>query len=449
MAVNRFQGSFKTRSDILDNITPNNVVQSNVSAPAGEWKPCAWLPVIWRGDASKDSFVISSGKIVSMTSEGRICPARYRWLAENAAKGDVAITYTQLDVDHGTIDVRTGERLTAVPAAAITCFDLAKALVQRGLAVAPAAVNLAADNGDIDAADVQGILQDFVSPPVGVCAYDVYAWAGDAPGELNHVNYQKQHLVQFLTDVQLQVPAHVEHAADGSIDKEEAAENDFVDWVPAANGDGDEFPRPAAPAVKLTAAQLAGLARYAGRVSANDTLSGLALKSAPIASNTARTPISDGETALVRQKSSIAKISKAGDFFVDADVGIIIAHGVGAFTADVSYYRYGSAAASSERYVHLAGFPRPGAHVTYDAQSNFALVDVTAATVASSIVGRCLGAVRQPRGLLGRVRTAFDGASFDKTAQMPGSATAGFTDLITLSDEGTSDLVALINIKVQ
>ena len=201
----------------------------------------------------------------------------------------------------------------------------------------------------------------------------------------------------------------------------------------------------------LTAAQLAALPRYSGRVSANDTLSGLALGHQPIASNTARTPISDGDSLLVRQKSSIAKVSKAGDFFVDADVGIIIAHGVGVFAGadDITYYAYGSGSASSERYVHLSGFPRPGAHVTYDEQSNFILVDVDAATVASTLVGRCLGAVRQPRGLLGRVRTAWDGSSFDKTAQMPGSATAGFTDLITLSSEGVSDLVALINIKVQ
>ena len=77
MAIKRFSGSFKTRTDVMDNITPNNVVQPNVSVPAGEWKPAAWLPIVWTGDASKDSFVISSGKVVGFDLEGRVVPAGY------------------------------------------------------------------------------------------------------------------------------------------------------------------------------------------------------------------------------------------------------------------------------------------------------------------------------------------------------------------------------------
>ena len=60
MAIKRFSGSFRTRDDVFDNITPNNMVQPKVSHPAGEWKPAAWLPVKWKGEASKDYFVISS-----------------------------------------------------------------------------------------------------------------------------------------------------------------------------------------------------------------------------------------------------------------------------------------------------------------------------------------------------------------------------------------------------
>ena len=41
------------------------------------------------------------------------------------------------------------------------------------------------------------------------------------------------------------------------------------------------------------------------------------------------------------------------------------------------------------------------------------------------------------------------GSSFDSTMQMPGTATKGFTDLITLSDEDVSDSVVIINVKVQ
>ena len=65
-----------------------------------------------------------------------------------------------------------------------------------------------------------------------------------------------------------------------------------------------------------------------------------------------------------------------------------------------------------------------------------------------------LGIVSQPKGLLERVRTAWDGSSFDASEQMPGTATAGYTDLITLSPEnvsgtsGVADQVVLINVKM-
>jgi len=137
MAVKRFSGSFKTRTDILDNITPNNVVQPNVSVPAGEWKPSNWLPVIWQGESSQDNFVISGGKILCLTTEGRLCPARYRWLGENSnATTDVAIVYTQLDVDQGTVNVTTGEAVTQVEVNAggtVSMAQFAQGIIDRGL----------------------------------------------------------------------------------------------------------------------------------------------------------------------------------------------------------------------------------------------------------------------------------------------------------------------------
>ena len=75
MAISRFQSSFKVRTDLMDNITPNNVVQREVSTPAGEWKPAAWLPVVWQNEKSKDYFTISSGKVVSFDASGRIVPS--------------------------------------------------------------------------------------------------------------------------------------------------------------------------------------------------------------------------------------------------------------------------------------------------------------------------------------------------------------------------------------
>ena len=56
---------------------------------------------------------------------------------------------------------------------------------------------------------------------------------------------------------------------------------------------------------------------------------------------------------------------------------------------------------------------------------------------------------KEPRGLLERVRTGWKGEEFGKDAQMPGSATNGFSDLITLSDERIADEIVIVNVKIQ
>ena len=481
MAVKRFSGSFKTRTDILDNITPNNVVQPNVSVPAGEWKPAAWLPVQWQGEASKDFFVISSGKIVCMDNTGRIVPARYRWFSDgtNAANDDVILSYTADDVTAATEDITTGSPVTA--AKDVTTLEFCTAVIERGF-INTAIGEGAIDNdvqlldGDTNDADCRTVLKMFVSAPVGVCAYDVYSWAGDAPGELKMVNYQKQHLVQFFTDIQLKVPVHALHAADGldgngsgAAQLQTATVANRLTWAQGQDdGLGFHFPiagmaegNAADGGVYLTSTLLASLTRYDGLVAAGDDVVGIVVPNAPIAANTARTPITGDD--LVRERKSIDRLRQAGDFYVDAEVGIILAfeadgnNPAGALGAEITYYAYDIAqtsralsAADAHRYVHFSKVPRPGTHVTYDQLSNFQPINVAddGSTDPKLIVGRCLGVVKEPTGLLDRVRTAWEGSSFGKDAQMPGSATEGFSDLISLSDEGTSDTIALINVKV-
>ena len=81
-------------------------------------------------------------------------------------------------------------------------------------------------------------------------------------------------------------------------------------------------------------------------------------------------------------------------------------------------------------------------------------LDVAASTLPSEICGRVLAVIAQPKGLLDRVRTAWDGSSFSAADKMPGTATAGYTDLITLSPEnvsgtsGVADQVVYINVKM-
>lgn len=475
MAIKRFSGSWKTRTDILDNITPNNVVQPNVSAPAGEWKPAAWLPIQWQGEASQDYFVISSGKVVGFDQDGRIVPVRFRALGEdgNTTEATVAFAYTTDDVTHGTINIIDGEAVEAADVGNVTVGALSDALMERGYGVGllPADFAGGAEYKDTtdDDADARTVLTHCFSSAVGICAYDVYAWAGDAPGELNSINYQKQHLVQFLTDIQLKVPVHVGHDAIGG-DAEQitvgaTAPAAATLWSGAGAGEGVNFPsasRLGAP-LRLNAATLNGLSRYTDDVAATASIVGLQLdtQGGRLAANTTRTPIeNDGWT---REVNAVSKIRQAGDFFVDADVDMVLmfdADGTGIPAAvDASattYYAFLSTTvagttqtAADHRFIHATGNPKAGDFLTYDLQANLLPVAVTAATDMSTVVGRCLAVVEEPKGLLDRVRTAWEGGSFDRTMQMPGSATSGFSDLITLSEEGTSNRIAICNIKIQ
>jgi hypothetical protein len=459
MTIRRFSGTWKTRDDVMDNITPNNVVQPNVSVPAGEWKPAAWLPIVWTGEASKDSFVISSGKVVAFDGQGRIVPAGWakKWDAL-AAVGDAAITYTSADASAGVIDLSTGE---ACSAGAVSLADLAEGLLARGLVEE---ADVGADffvpntfNATL-AQDCKAVVANFIGAPIGICAYDVYVWAGDSADQLNYLNYQKQHLIQFFTDMQMQVPhAALQVTTTGSLE-----EGTVSDWTAAAGTDGAEFPsaEQAGAELLVSAPQLAGLARYAATVAATDLVCAFALEDLP-ATNTERTPIESSSTLLTRERSSVGKISQAGDWYLDADARLLFVYSADSGATSpagagetVDYYHYDNVESSADRQVCAVGSLRAGDYVTFDQYSNFVKLDVAASTLPSEICGRVLAVIAQPKGLLDRVRTAWDGSSFSAADKMPGTATAGYTDLITLSPEnvagtsGVADQVVYINVKM-
>ena len=167
MAISRFSSRFKTRTDIMDNITPNNVVQANVSVPHGEWKPASWLPVVWQNEKSKDYFVISSGKVVSFDASGRVVPSGLlRRCLDASAITDVIIDYDANDVAARVIDITTGEFVAAPKTVDLEAFI--DAAIDNGWLLAAKSDNLAT---------LKGLAKDFISAPVGICAYDVYAWA--------------------------------------------------------------------------------------------------------------------------------------------------------------------------------------------------------------------------------------------------------------------------------
>ena len=444
MAVSRYSSVLKRRTNILDNITPTPVVQDNTRVPAGEWMPAAWLPIEWSSTVSEDSFVMSSGKVVSLDAEERVCPSGYRLRTTIAS---TFLTYATADVNAGVIDIRTGSTLLTAATGAVAPETVATALLARGL-VEESSLVLGHDYSAATQGDVTAVIEAFISHPVGILVGDTYVWAGDWP-DLTMSNYQKQHLIQFVTGLQMKVPHLAESTAATS-----AALNGLGAWT--AVGDGTQFPDADAAGAELyvTTTQLSGLQRYRGVIAATDTVTGYALQNAPGCKNTDRTPLSDSlGTALVNEKTSIASISSAGDYYWDAEVGMLLLFTAAdvqfAGATTVTYYYYDGGSAAAHRMIHLCDEARPGQHVTYDDDSNFVAVDITpGSTNMGGILGRIYKIIAEPRGLLDRVETAWSASNMTSAEQMPGTATKGYTDLITRSGETVADQIAILNIKI-
>lgn len=441
MAISRFQSAFKVRTDMMDNITPNNTVQMNASVPAGEWKPASWLPVVWQNEASKDYFTISSGKVVALDSTGRVVPAGLLRRLEGA-KDDTFIEYTDEDVKARVIDIETGDFVTA--AKTVENQEAMAAVLSHGWVISD-------KDPTADDASCQEVGALFISAPVGVAAYDVYVWAGDDPANLHFTNYQKQHMIQFFTDIQMRVG----HVCDA------VAEDVF------GNADLD------------SGADLGALHRY----SHLDMSATMAYNwTSKLASHTSRTPVVL-ETAqgdwVGRERSDISLLVKAGDWYLDGDAGRVIffeAGGVaqapvdanGAALTVLTAFDYAGAVSGHEQMMHFVGDCKPGDFVTFDENSNFVARSLDWETLVAGnlqtdleaglaklqreqelTVGRLLELQKEPRGLLERVRTGWKGEEFGADAKMPGSATKGFSDLITLSDEVIADEIAIVNVKIQ
>ena len=478
MTIKRFSSTFKTRNDVMDNITPNNVVQPHIAVPAGEWKPARYLPVQWTGEASKDAFVISSGKVVCLDTTGRVADmtiiAAARALAAAAAGAGNAlawlstgalnatgtgtaanplITYDSTDVQYGVWSIATMEAAAAgsvsIDEAAQGLLDLGLVVLGRDLGATPFTINSSSSklmqHASATSLEVVEnallVLEAFFSAPVGVAAYDVFVWAGDTPDELVFTNYQKQHLIQFLTEVQMKVPVIAEDSGTASSVNSGAAYSSGSIFAQAAG-------------VKLTNANLVATARYSD-LGAN--VQGMVLNAAGISRNTDRTPFSSA--VLVKEKSSPALLKAAGDFYLDAEVGIVLmwdSHAdwsSGAITSLASVSFFAKVGASQQyRHIHAVGPLRPGMKLSFDAQSNFCKMgsaqDAHAdGTSNTQHIGTVMEIIREPKGLLDRVETAFKGSSFSASAKMPGTATKGFSDMITLSEEVVADELATLIVR--
>lgn len=455
MAVNRHVTKFNLREDILDSITPSNTVQDEVRAPAGEWKPAAWLPIQFtktNASAGTDAFVVSSGKVVALDTEGRVVPAGLRTaLGGNSATsvfGSTVLTYTATDVTWGVIDLTTGERVTA--AATYTGEEVCDALIERGLVREDDVIAAGGTVPVTNDAHCNVVIDLFISHPIGVAAYDYHVWSGrPEDGDQWFTNYSKQHLVQFLTELQMKMPHRVAGAeTSDTFDADALNTAGSTAYAAGSAIVGGEY---------WNATNFSQLARYSA-ASATTPAVALGLDSSNVAKNTDRTPVTcDRAGVLVRERFSVLDLAVEGDWYLDYEVGVLFLHEdtwttlVALGTANTNFlynYYVDTGLASAHRHTHFDGPCRPGDFVVTDAQSNFTVASSTQLAAIGQVIGRVLEIQSEPRALLKEVKTAWSLSGMAATSQMPGSATKGFTDLITLSNETVADQIVIVNVRV-
>jgi len=469
MAANRTNARFYTRDDVFGSITPNNVRQREIATPQGEWKPASWLPIQFtknNRDSGTDAFVISSGKVVAQDRQGRIVPAGLRAALHAGLVTATVLSYTSDDVEWGVIDLTTGEAVSA--ATSYTGNQVALALLERGLVPAefsadglsPAADTFDYSSDSLTIAQIAEIVEAWISEAVGVVLYDVHVYSGQPQdGDMYYDNYSKQAHIQFATELQMVVPHRV-----ASSNTSDSVNFTTVIVTTAPGGDGDFI----APGEIWDSGAINALTRYSGEVADGDSVhavgldpeGGFANGVATIAANTDRTPFeSDTDGVLTSQKSSIGLINEEGDWYLDAEVGVLFIHsdtyttltGVGAVGFSYYFYDSSSAGADAHQYPHFDGEARPGDYLGYDALSNYVVLgstpDISGGTKQDSI-GRIHYVLAYPRTLLDKVKTAFSLTGMAASGKMPGSATEGYSDAITLSQEDVSDQVAVLTIRI-
>lgn len=455
MALNRNATNFRRRDEALGYVTPKVILNENVVQPVGPsksgWLPAPWLPIQFSKSTDvggTDYFVISSGKVVALTTEGHLVPAGILTLLQAGAS---ALSYTATDVAQGVIDLTTGLAVTA--AVTYSTVQVAQALLERGLITSQDYIAAGGTNPPTTNTHGNFAIQTFISPPVGFAPYDFYKWSGKAEdADMFFTNYSKQSNVGFMTEAVLELPHLV--AASGT-DSFAVDTLNTAGTATAATGDQVR------PTEYWNATNLAALTRYSLMgITASSEVVALGIDAAGsgtqfrLARNTDRTPFTcDTAGVLVRERTSPALITREGDWYLDAELGVLFLHsdtwatGVAAIATWVfSYSYYDGSGADGHKMVHFDGAARPGLRVTFDSQSNYELA-VEGTTAERNIVGRVLAVNVQAQGLLKHVKTGFPGAS-SAMGKLPGSATKGFPDKITLSPEVVADQLVTILVRV-
>lgn len=457
----RYVGNHKTY-DHFGNIIPD-VEHSEGERPAFEFKPASWLPVKFFDKHFENWIVVMPGKLVALDPDGYVMPAEYGLTS-------ATVTYTANDVLAGTIDVATG--LPVESAKTVTLSQLS-GVRQSGWTKALAGVSGQKTSGFMGKFGV-AFGDATVKYPIGVAPYAYLQWAGgdgSNPTGYKYHNYNMQHQVAVLCDYVLKLPLIPAAVTAETVDK-------------SATASAVVF---GSAAVHTRAnAQANATGRYVAAtgnmpVKATQPVIALALANFPIAPNTMRTQITLASTVeaddvsdiLVNEVSALTALTAAGDFFVDADVGVIFIYSSdgatlpaslsgASGTVSIQYFRLDTAPSVLSQFACvLAGSLQPGDFLKAGLGSNW--VVATAASDGPAIVGQVLGFEKFPRDYLERVKTAYSpalqtnssGAMANGVAatatvglgqmdQMPGTATGGVSDLVHYS--GAADTLVIVNL---
>ena len=403
--------------DHVGNVTPAVEYCESVR-PHGEWLPANWLPVARLDKYYEVYKVVSAGKVVALTRDGRVVPAGLKE-AFAATVGNI-VTYTQADIDERTEDLLTGAPVTSLTATR-TRATITAALIERGLLA------------------VGENAEDFISLPVGVAPYDYYqAPGGDGnnPADYRQHNHYLQHRVGILCDYVLELPLVPLAVADETM---AGAIHDTAITPGTSNWKS---------ATAIAASTNLG---YDNEVAIGDDVVAYVFDEFPVAKNIAGGALStDATGGLLVEKASITEVKngQAGDYFVDDARGVLFLHEDGGdaipapftVTSKVSYAYYTAQTDAGRGFAFASGDLKPGDFVKADANSNFVKVDLTLAGTTQAniqaalderdaILGQVLEVEAHPRDYLERVRTAYP--QLGVLDQMPGTATKGLPDKVT------------------
>lgn len=466
-ALGRYTPQHKTW-DHVGNIIPQ-VEHSEGVRPHYEFKPASWLPVKFWDKYYENWNVVLPGKAIALDPDGRLMPAEY-----GLGTGSGTVVYTASDVTAGVIDIATGSPVT-----------VAKTVVLAQLTGVRGSTWTAATAGTAGAGNVSAFMGRFGTTAwddsakryaIGVASYAYLKWAGGDgynPADLDEHNYTMQHQTAVLCDYVIRLPLVPAQEANETVDKTTA-------------GTALVFGTQATHTRAEVQGNLTG--RYAATTGSVPVLStypvvALALDELYVAKQTTRTPLvmsstnaaDDLSSILVNEKSSLAALTSAGDYFVDYPVGVVFIYSAdgatvptaisgAAGTVRITYYRSKSAPGAVSVFASvLGGDIEPGDFVKVGADSNLVVADPTSDNFAD-ILGQVLALDNNhPKDSLDRVRTAYNPALRTNAAggmsagaasggatnlgqldQMPGSANGGYPDQIAYA--GAADTLVIINL---